>query len=86
MPKFEVTLNGVRTQMYTCVILVDAEDEDEAWEKGEDFTPKQTDWVEVEYDDSSDREIEPDGVDEVEEITVTMNAQTSRTSYKYVKE
>lgn len=65
MPQYEVTLNGVRTQMFTYTTVIEAKDEDEAFEKAEDLEPEQEDWDQVDFDDEVDNLIEHDGIDEI---------------------
>ena len=68
MPKFEITLEGVRTNNYTYTTIIEAKDEDDAWDKAEQIEPEQKEWVFVGFEDETDNLIELDGIGDVEEV------------------
>lgn len=87
MPKYEVTLNGVRTQNFTYTTIIEADCLDEAYDEAETLDVDQKDWSEVAFDDITDNMIENDGVDEIHEIDEdTIEQKTGSISYQTKKE
>ena len=71
MPKYEVTLEGVRMDNYSYTTIIEADCLDEAWDKAEEMEPRQEDWEHIGFDDVENNQIEVDGVEDVVEIEVT---------------
>ena len=82
MPKFKVTLEGYRTTNYTYETVVDAKDEDDAFDQAEQIEPEQKEWVLVDFDKFEDKEIELDGVGDVEEVDEEEQVVETSNPYK----
>lgn len=84
MPKFEITLDGVKTSNYTYTTIIEAKDADDAWSRAEEIEPTQKDWVFAGFEDQTDNEIECDGVTDVVEVDAVEETAGSIT-YDYKK-